>query len=70
MLQYKQVAMEDYSFIYSWKEKCELKDKVNDIATLQSTIVWLKHQSKKGTNNKDRIIDELGSEVSIIREEF
>ena len=75
MLHYKQAVMEDYSSIYKWKEKCELKEKdilecMKEISVLQSTIVRLTQQSKKEINNKDQIIDELGNEVSRFREEY
>ena len=44
LMHYKLVAMEDYSSIYIWKEKCELKHEDNieclkNIASLQSAIV-------------------------------
>jgi hypothetical protein len=74
MMHYKLVAMEDYSSIYIWKEKCELKHTDNieflkNIASMESVIVKQIEESSNTINKKDDVIVGLCSEVSEITKE-
>jgi tRNA(Ile2) C34 agmatinyltransferase TiaS len=68
MMHYKLVAMDDFSSIYSWKEKWELKHEDNieclkKIASIQSTIVKKIEESSNTIKGKDCVIVGLRGEV-------
>jgi hypothetical protein len=61
MIHYKLVVMEDSSYIYGWKKKCELNHKDNieclkNIATLQSPNVKKIEESSNTMKEKDHVI--------------